>query len=237
MTEAPVASQEIGANNPPAFDAYSMALDDAYDTAKDFLDGKPIETQGQADAIGRIMGEVRKLKKDADEARKDEKRPHDEAGAAVQAKWRPLLERADTILTAAQRPLTAFLEKLQAEQREAETKAREETARKAQEAVEASRAAQGIEAVERARALEKAADKAAKEAAKLGKAKAHVTGMGRAIGLRSHQVATVTDHRALLEHVMRNDPAPLKAWLGDYAQKALPKQLPGVVIDTERKVA
>lgn len=228
----------IGGNNPPAFDGFSLALDDAYDTAKDFLDGKPIENQGQADAIGRIMGEVRKLKKDADEARKEEKRPHDEAGAAVQTKWRPLLDRADTILTAAQRPLTVFLEKLQAEQREAETKAREEAAQKAAEAVEASRAAEGsVEAIEHARALEKEADKAAKDAAKLGKTKAHVAGMGRAIGLRSHQVATVTCARDLLNHIARHDPEPLKAWLGDYAQKALPSQLPGVTIETERKVA
>lgn len=228
----------IGGNNPPAYDAYSMALDDAYSTAKDFLDGKPVETQGQADAIGRIVGEVKKIKKDADAARADEKRPHDDAGKAVQAKWRPLLDRADTILTAAQKPLTAYLNRLAEEQRETERVAREEAARKAQEAIEASRQADGdIAAVERVKTLEREADQAAKAAARAGKAKAHVSGMDRAIGLRTYQVAVVTDRKALLLHVIDRDPAALTEWLTEYARKALPMQLPGVTIRTDRKVA
>lgn len=234
MTDTP----GLGHNAPPPFDAYSMALDDAYDTAKDFLDGAPIETQGQADAVGRIVSEVKKIKRDADAARAEEKAPHLQACRDVDGKWKPLTDRADTIIKAAQQPLTAYLNKLAEEQRAAENKAREEAARKAQEAIEASRAAEGsVEAVERAKELEKEADKAAKEAAKAGKAKAHVAGADRAIGLRTYQVADVTDHRALLEHVMRHDPDPLKAWLEEYARKALPSQLPGVTIRTERKVA
>jgi hypothetical protein len=235
---APVASQEIGANNPPAFDAFSLALDDAYDTAKDFLDGKPIANQGEADSIGRIVGEVKRIKRDADAARAEEKAPHLVATRAVDDRWRPLTERAETILKAAQAPLTAYLNKLADEQREAEVKAREEAARKAQEAIEASRQAGGtIEAVERARELEKAADKAAKEAAKTGRQKAHVTGADRAIGLRTYKVATVTDHAALLKWIKANDPAPLRAWLEEYARKALPAELPGTTVITERKVA
>jgi hypothetical protein len=61
--------------------------------------------------------------------------------------------------------------------------------------------------------------------------------MGRAIGLRSHQIAVVTCARDLLNHIARHDPEPLKAWLADYAQRALPMQLPGVTVETERKVA
>lgn len=234
MTDTP----GLGHNQPPAFDAFSLSLDDAYDTAKDFLDGSPIENQGQADSIGRIVGEVKRIKKDADAARAEEKRPHDEAGKAVQAKWKPLLERAETIITAAQKPLTDYLNKLAEEQREAEIKAREEAAAKAQEAAQASRAAEGsVEAVERARALEKDADQAARDAKRAGKAKAHVAGMDRAIGLWTYQVAEVTDRKALLQHIMRHDPEPLREWLSAYAQRALPMQLPGVTVRTERKVA
>lgn len=227
-----------GHNNPPAFDAFSMALDDAYDTAKDFLDGKPIENQGQADAVGRIVGEVKKIKRDADAARAEEKAPHLQATRAVDAKWKPIEERADTILKAAQAPLTAYLNKLADEQREAERIAREEAATKAQEAIEASRQAVGtIEAVESARELEKAADKAAKDAARAGKVKAHVSGVDRAIGLRTYKISTVTDRRALLNHIARHDPDALTAFLEDYARKALPMELPGVTVTTERKVA
>lgn len=228
----------IGGNNPPAFDAYSMALDDAYSTAKDFLDGQPIETQGQADAVGKIASEVKRIKKDADAARADEKMPHLAASRAIDAKWKPLLERADTILKAAQAPLTAYLQRLAAEQAEREREAREEAARKAQEALEASRAAEGsVEAIERAKSLQKGADIAAREAARAGKQKAHVAGMDRAIGLRTYQVAEVTDRRTLLIWIANNDEAAISEWLAEYARKALPRKLPGVTIRTERKVA
>lgn len=229
---------EIGHNNPPAFDVFSIALDDAYETAKDFLDGAPIEDQGQADAVGRIVSEVKKIKRDADAARADEKAPHLAAGKAVDDKWRPLADRADTIIKAAQAPLTAFLNRLASEQREAELKAREEAARKAQEAIQAQRAADGsVEAVERAKALQKEADAAAKGAGRAGKAKAHVAGLDRAVGLRTYKIAKVIDRKKLLEWVMWNDPAALTAWLKEYARKALPAQLPGVEITEERKVA
>lgn len=229
---------EIGHNNPPAFDAFSMALEDAYDTAKDFLDGKPIETQGEADAVGKIVSEVKRIKRDADAVRADEKAPHLAAGKAVDDKWRPLVDRADTIIKAAQKPLTVFLNDLAAKQAEEQRKAREEADRKAQEAIAAQRAAAGsIEAVERAKALQDEADEAAKAAAKAGKQKAHVTGLDRAVGLRTYKIATVVDRKKLLEWVMWNDAAALTAWLEEYARKALPAQLPGVEITEERKVA
>lgn len=235
---APVASQAIGANNPPAFDAFTLALDDAYDTAKDFLDGKPIENQGEADSIGRIVSEVKRIKRDADAARAEEKAPHLQAGRSVDAKWKPLDDRADTIIKAASAPLTAYLNRLAEEQRVAEVKAREEAAQKAQEAIAAQRAAEGsVEAVEAAKALQKDADAAAKAAAKAGKAKAHVSGTDRAIGLRTYTIATVTDRPALLKWIKENDPEPLREFLAEYAQRALPMQLPGVEVTTERKVA
>jgi hypothetical protein len=231
----------IGGNSPPLFDAYTMALDDAYDTAKDFLDGSPIENQGQADAVGKIVSEVKKLKRDADAARAEEKRPHDDAAKAVQAKWKPLLDRADTIITAAQKPLTAYLNKLAEKQAEAERIAREEADRKAQEAIAAARALTtadgGIDALERVQEMEREAEDAAKAAAIAAKEKPLVAGMDRRVGLRTYNYADVADYRLLLEHVMKHDPEPLKAWLADYAQRALPMRLPGVIVRTEKRVA
>lgn len=228
----------IGHNMPPAIDAFSMALDDVYMTAKDYLDGAPVENQAQADAIGVIMATARRIRRDADTARAEEKQPHDLASKAVQEKWRPLLTRADNIVTAAQKPLTAFLEAEQARQREAAEAARIEALRLQQEAQAARQASAGnLAAVEQAEALQKDADRAVKAAGRAEKAKPNVAGMDRAVGLRSHQVATVTDHRALLEHVMKTDPAPLKAWLNEYARKSLPAQLPGVTITSERRAA
>ncbi len=228
----------LGHNNPPAFEAFSMALDDAYSTAKDFLDGAPIENQGQADAVGRIVAETKKLRKDADAARAEEKRPHDEAAKAVQAKWKPLLDRAETIIEAAQRPLTTYLAKLAAQQAEAERIAREEAERKAQEAIAAARKAESMDDLEHAKALQDEADKAAKEAAKAGRAKAHVAGGERAIGLRSYKVATVTDRRAALNWIAKHDPAALTAFIEEYATRHAPtRPMDGVEVTVERRVA
>jgi hypothetical protein len=47
----------------------------------------------------------------------------------------------------------------------------------------------------------------------------------------------VTDYRALLLHIAGVDKPALDAFLDEYARKALPSQLPGVRIDTERSVA
>jgi hypothetical protein len=144
---------------PPRYEAFAMALEDVRLEAGNFLDGAAIENQEQANAIGLIVSKAKQIKRDADAARKEDKEPHLEAGRQVDASYKPVLETCDSIVTAAQRPLTVYLERLAAEQREAERIAREEAARKAQEAVEASRAAAGsIEGVERARALEKDAD-------------------------------------------------------------------------------
>ena len=56
-------------------------------------------------------------------------------------------------------------------------------------------------------------------------------------GLRTRQVARVTDYRALIKHIFANDAAALEAWLDEYARKSLPAQLPGVIIETERRAA
>lgn len=230
-----------GHNNPPAFDAFTMALEDVRLEAGNYLDGSPIQTQAEADNVGRIVAAAKKLRKDADAARAEEKRPHDEAGKAVQAKWKPLLDQADLIASAAQRPLTDYLARLAAKQAEEARQAREEAARKVQEAIEAQRAADGnLEAMEAAAALQKDADKATKEAAKAEKVKAHVEGDGRAIGLRSYWTSTVGEYSVVLKWVKENHPDALRAWLAEFAAaqvRAGIREIPGVIIQQERRVA
>ena len=231
----------IGHNMPPAIDAFSMELDNVYTEAKNWLDGAAIENQAQADAVGVIMSTARKIKKDADAARAEEKRPHDEAGKAVQAKWKPLLDRADAILSAAQKPLATFLQAEQDRQRAEAERARLEAHRLQQEAIAKQRESAGnLEATEEAAELQKQADKAVKIAAKAEKARPNVAGADRAIGLRTAWVGVVTDRRELLAHVMRHDPEALTAFLSEYARKAVAggtRSLPGVDITPERKAA
>lgn len=231
----------IGGNAPPPFEAFSMALDDIYSEAGNFLDGAAIENQGQADAVGVILSSVKKIRKDADAARAEEKRPHMDAAKAVDTQWRPLLDRCDTIETAAKAPLTAYLNKLAERQREVERIAREEAARKAQEAIQAERESRGnLAAVEGVKALQRAADAAAKDAAKAGKVKPHVAGADRAIGMRTYWTGTITDRRELLKWIMHSDAAALSAFMDEYVRKAVAdgtRWLPGVTIEQERRVA
>ena len=226
-----------GHNNPPAFDTLSMAMDDARDTAKDFLDGKAIATQGEADAIGKIASEVKKLRKAADDARKVEKEPHLAASRATDAKWKPLDDKAGNILAAVQKPLTDWLTAVAAEQAKEAEAARQEAIAKQQTAIEAQRASAGnLEAVEAAAVLQKEADAAGRIANRAEKAKPQIAGLDRAIGLRSRRVAVVNDYRALLDWIVANDRPAIEQFMDAYAQAKL-ANLPGVEINTERSAA
>jgi hypothetical protein len=64
---------------------------------------------------------LRKARKDADEARVAEKKPHDDAAKAVQAKWTPLLDKCELAETTAKKALAPYLiAKEAAQQAEAE---------------------------------------------------------------------------------------------------------------------
>jgi hypothetical protein len=229
---------QIGHNNPPRHEAFAMALEDVRLEAGNFLDGAPVETQDQADAIGVIMASARDIKRDADAARKEDKQPHLDAGRKVDADYKPVLQTADDIIKAAQAPLAVFLAKEQRAKELAAQKEREEAERMAAEALKAERAAVGdVEAIEAARAKQEEADKAQKTASRVAKAPVKVAGSGRSISLRTKQVAVVQDYRELLLYVAKNDKPALDAFLDEYARKALPSKLPGVEIVTERSVA
>src|SRR3546814_11563233 len=79
-------------NNPPAYEAISLHIEDLIAEAHNFLDGEPIKAQGQADAVGKLLDMIRQAKKAADEQRVIEKKPHDEAATAVKTKYKPLID-------------------------------------------------------------------------------------------------------------------------------------------------
>lgn len=232
-----------GHNAPPPFEAYSLHIEELIENAKQFLDGEPIANQGQADEVGKLLDMIRTAKKDADKERAAEKKPHDDAGKAVQARWKPLLDRCDIAADTAKKALVPWLEKLEAEQRAAAAKAREEAEAARLAALEAERAAKAsvdLEAAERAEQARKDADIAQAQANRADKAKAHAAGGNRAIGLRSYWTAEITDRRELLAHYMRTRPADLEAWLQDQANKDVHagiRHIPGVVVKEERRAA
>lgn len=220
--------------------AFSMAVDDLYAEAANFVDGAPVETQGQADALASIITSAKQIRKDADAARKDEKQPHDDAAKAVQEKWKPVLTKVEDVIAAVQKPLTAWLQAQEAERERAAQEARADADRLAAEAVAAARTSGSLTDLTATRELQEAAVKAHKDANRAEKAKSHVQGGGRAIGLRAYWTAEMTDSAAALKWARETHPDDLKEFLRELAGKAVnagAREIPGFTISNERKVA
>jgi hypothetical protein len=219
---------------------FAEEVDDLLLEARNYLDGEPIANEGQADAVSSLLNRLRRVSKDADEARKVEKKPHDDAVKAVQAKWKPIIDKADLAASTAKQALAPWLQQIEEQQRAEAEAARLEAERVAREAQEAHRAAQGdLSAREEAERLLADAEAARKAAAKADKAKAHAKGGERAVGLRSVWTPTLTDPVAALKHYRERTPEDLKIWLVEQAEKdvrAGARSIPGFDV-TEARVA
>lgn len=218
----------IGHNNPPPLEMMGLHIEELFSLVSGSLAGGEVTTDDQEAALDAILDDLRKAKKDADAMRATEKKPHDDAGKAVQAAWKPLLDRCDKAADAIKAALTPYRTAKQRAKDEAARIAREEAEAKQRAAQAALRQSDDLETRFAAEEQLKAASKLAAQANRIDRS---------ATGLRTYQIADVTDRRALLEHVMRNDPDALTDWLAEYARKALPAQLPGVTIRTEKKAA
>lgn len=220
----------IGHNEPPASEAFAMSINDLYAEAKNYLDGEAIENQAQADSIGKIVADMKKLLKDAETTRKAEKQPYLDAGKAVDDRWKKVKEPAERAIATAEKPLTEWRVAVQAA-KDAEAKAlREEADRKAAEALAAHQNAKSLEDAEKAEELIQRAQIAEKTANKIER---------QPTGLTTYWEAEITDRRALLQHVMVTDPAWLTDRLQEYATtavRATKADLPGVTAH-ERKRA
>lgn len=218
----------IGHNNPPPFELHSIHIEDLFTLVSDTTAGAEVTTDEQETALDGLLDDFRKARKAADTERAAEKKPHDDAAKEVQAKWKPLLDRCDMAADEIKRLLTPYRTAKQRAKDEAARKAREEAEARQKAAQEALRQSDDLEGRFAAEAELKQAQKLTAAANKIDR---------QATGLRTYQIAEVTDAKALLQHVMRHDPEPLKSWLADYARKALPSQLPGVTIRIEKKAA
>lgn len=227
--------------NMPAEPAVLFAeeVDDLLLEARNFLDGEPITNEQQAEAVSSLLSRLRRVSKDADEARKAEKKPHDDAAKAVQAKWVPIIDKADLAASTAKQALAPYLKAIEDQQRAAAEAARVEAERLAAIALSSHQGAgSNLEALEDAERLIKAAKAAGKDAARAEKQKAQAAGGERAVGLRSVWLPTLTDACAALKHYRERNPEGLKAWLLEEAQKDVRcgiREIPGFTITEERK--
>lgn len=227
-------------SNRPA-DPAALFAEEAEDLlleCRNWLDGEQIESEAQANAVSSLLNRLRRLSKDADEARKVEAKPFDDGKAAVQAKWKPILSKADLAASTAKQALAPYLRMV--EERLAADAAilRENAAKLAAEAATAHQGASGnLDAAEQAEALLQAASEASKEAARADKAKAHAKGGERAVGLVDNWQATLVDPVAALAHYRATVPNELKIWLLDQARqdvRAGARAIPGFDVKNER---
>jgi len=197
----------IGHNNPPEltpFEAIKARIDDLYSEAKLWLDGEPVTTQDQANALNTLENRIREAAKDAEAIRKDEVKPLDDAKAEIQARFNPLIGETKTItgktvqaIAAVKSALKPYLIELDRKQREAAAKAREEaeSAERAAMVAMQTRAAENLAEREEAERLVNEAKAKQVAATAAENAKAHAKGDGRASGLRSVWRAEMTNDR------------------------------------------
>jgi hypothetical protein len=106
-------------------------IDDAVEQALAFLKQTTIADQISADKAGNWRQRLLDLGKKADKEREAEKRPHDEAAKAVQAKWKPSIDKAADAANTIRDALTKWMREEEAKRRAAaEAKAREENERR-----------------------------------------------------------------------------------------------------------
>jgi hypothetical protein len=235
----------IGHNNPPSspFELATESVDLIYLEAKNWMDGEAIENQAQADAVSTILDQLRQVKKGVDEARITEKKPFDDAAKEVQERYKPLLTKCDTAASACKSTLTPWLEKLDAEKRAKEAAAKAEAerlAKEAQDAIEAARGGNDISALEQREAAIEAAKRAEADANRASKDKAHASGGGRAIGLRTRKFCRMTDRQEAARYFWKKNQDRFDALLLEMAEeerKSGKSDIPGFVIEEERTAA
>lgn len=216
------------------FDDLTSTLDDLYGEAANWADGTPIENQGQCDALDALDKSLLGVRQKLDALRADEKKPFDDGAKAVQAKFKPFLEKADRARVALNKPRADFKAEQDRKRREAEAKAAaearaiEEAKRKAEEDARDG----DLATAERAAELEADLAVAASDAKRMAKAASGPT------GLVTRYRAELIDQRAAVLHYMHAEPQAFLDLIQSLADRDVrspaTRQIPGFKTIEER---
>ena len=105
----------LGDNKPPEDEGFSSLkeqIERVVQLAKDAIKSG-IKDKTTADQAANIRDRLNELKKQADEKRRAEKKPHDDAGKEVQHKWKPIIDAANEAATSLRGPIGKVLADLQ----------------------------------------------------------------------------------------------------------------------------
>lgn len=228
MTEAALAPR--GHNHPPdPIDEICAAFEASRVESENWLDGEPVENEGQMNVVDALRKDMRRMRLDLEAGQKSATAPLHNAYKAELARWKPTIEDAKRIEKGLVSAVDAFKRRLAAEKAEAERKAREEAERKRREAEEAARKAaeSDLEAQRAAAAAQQEAEEAQKQAAKASKEQVK--------GLRTVTRYEVEDHRAALHWIARMDRDAVTAFVEDYVRRHhKDKTIDGVNVWQER---
>jgi len=221
-----------GKNMTP-FDEAKLTIDDLFAEAENWLNGDGIASAAEADAVDKLLDLSRSARKAADEARKVENEPFDTGKAEVQARYNPILKRADMIADACKKVLQPWRDKVATEKAAVADAARREAEQIRREADEAMRASSGNLTVRAdAEHLLNSAKIAEKDARRAEKSA--VTGNG----LRSTYRAELTDLNVAIKHywtTQRPQFEALVCGIADGQVRAGVREIPGFNVVEERK--
>lgn len=203
-----------GAPSDDSFEGLKDRIEDLARDAQTLIDAGAATDQSAADRASDLANRLAELQKKADAARAAEKKPHDEAVALVQARWKPMLGAADIYKRIKAAVITPFLVAEDQRRRAAEAEAR----RLAEEAAKAGQPIPEPAQVQRA-------------APKAG------SGGRRSVALRTVKVVTITDRAALLAYFAAND--QITEVLQRLAEKVSAAGVtpPGVTVTEEQRAA
>ena len=221
----------IGGNNPPdPIDQITAEYDAERGEAESWLDGSPVENEGQMQAVDDLRASMRQWRLSLEKGQKAAVAPLLAATNAERDRWKPTISDAQRIEKGLVAAVDGFKRKLAAEKAAAEKAAWEAAnkARREAEAKAAKAAASDLEAQREADAAKQAAIDAEKAAiaAKADKPK----------GLRKVKTSVVVDPVALARYLWEHDRDALLEFQADRARK-LGLNVPGVVEIRETKEA
>lgn len=204
----------IGANNPPdPIDAICAQYEGERMEAENWLDGTPVENEGQMKAVDVLRKAMREFRLGLEAGQKSATAPLYDAYKAEGARWKPSIDDAKRIESGLVSLVDGFKKKLAVEKEAAEREARAEAARKMREAEEAARAANAadIEAQRAAAEAQREAEEAQRRAAAASK--------DTVKGLRTVTKYQIEDHRAALHDIATNDRDAVTAFIEDYVRR------------------
>ena len=213
----------IGHNCPPdPIDEATAPYQAAIEEAANWLDGTPVENEGQMKAVDAIAKQIRAARSDLEKAKKSATAPLHDAWKAELARWKPTEDDLDRIQKGLAALVDGFKRRLAAEKEEARRRAEAEAWAALRAAEDAARAANAadLEAQRAAAEAQRQAEEAQRRVAAASKDK--VT------GLKSYDVTEVLDGTAYARWLWQNDRAPLVAWMEEHARRCK-HHVPGVV--------